>query len=258
MIVPLAVTVGAHSERFAEEARRRAGEWGLPYLERPARGGLAALLERGVRACLVLTSDGWALRDAQGSLAFTPGLAMVRLKRLAAGQGGDDVLVRLGELGAGDTVVDATLGLAGDALVCARVVGPTGRVLGVEASWPLWLIVSEGLARWPGFPGSCRIEAVHGRARDVLARLPSRGADVVTFDPMFDRPKRSTPPFELLRAHALHEPLDLDTLAEARRVARRWVVVKGGRYGKELRRLGLEAAPGRRGSPLVWARVGPA
>ncbi|MEW6431032.1 MAG: class I SAM-dependent methyltransferase [Myxococcota bacterium] len=256
-MIPLAVTVGAHGGRFGAEARRAARAWGLPFLERPAKGGVAALLARDARACLVLSADGWALRDAHGSLAFSPGLAMVRLKRLAAGRQQEDVLVRLGELKAGDTVVDATLGLAADALVCARAVGPTGRVVGIEASLPLWILVSEGLARQPPFPGSTRVEAVHGSAREVLATWPTGGADVVTLDPMFDRPKKASPTFELLRAHAVHEPLDEATLREARRVARRWVVVKGGRYGHEFRRLQLQALPLNRFGPVVWARAGP-
>jgi 16S rRNA (guanine1516-N2)-methyltransferase len=255
--MPLAVTVGAHGDRYTVEARRCAEAWKLPFLDRPARGGIGALLEASARACLVLSGDGWALRDAAGSLAFSPGLAMVRLKRLDSGQRDEDVVVRLAELEAGDTVLDATLGLAADALVCARAVGPSGRVVGVEASFPLWVVVSQGLARAAGYPGSCQVEAVHGSAREVLSTWPTGSADVVTLDPMFDRPRKASPAFELLRAHAVHAPLDAETLREARRVARRWVIVKGGRYGQEFRRLGLEAVPLRRAGPVVWARVGP-
>lgn len=256
-MIPLAVTVGAHGSRHGLEARRCAEAWGLPFLERPAKGGVAALLESTAKACLVRSADGWALRDAHGSLAFTPGMAAVRLKRLDAGQQQEDVIVRLAQLKPGDTVIDATLGLAADALVCARAVGPTGRVVGIEASFPLWVVVSRGLARHGPFPRSCPVEVVHGRARDVLATWPTGGADVVTLDPMFDLPKKASPAFELLRAHAVHEPLDEATLREARRVARRWVLVKGGRFGREFGRLGLEAVPLNRSGPVVWARVGP-
>ncbi|MEW5737488.1 MAG: class I SAM-dependent methyltransferase [Myxococcota bacterium] len=255
-MTPLGVTVGAHGDRFVEEARRKAAEWGLPYLERPAKGGVAALLGGVARACLVRSADGWALRDEHGSLSFSPGIAQLRLKRLAAGHR-DDVLLRLAGLEPGDTVVDATLGLAADALVCARAVGPTGRVVGIEAALPLWILVSEGLARLPADPSSCRIDVVHGRAREVLAGMGARSADVVTLDPMFDRPKRSSPGFELLRAHALHEPLDAETLGEARRVARRWVVLKGGRYGKDFKRLGLRPMELNRFGPVMWTRVEP-
>jgi hypothetical protein len=256
-MTPLGVTVGAHGERFVEEARRKAAEWGLPYLERPTKGGVAALLQRSARACLVRSADGWALRDSRGTLTFTPGMAQLRLKRLAAGRH-DDVLLRLAELQPGDTVVDATVGLAADALVCARAVGPDGHVIGVEGSLPVWIVVSEGLARRPVEPAACRIELVLGRARDVLAGMAARSADVVTLDPMFDRPKKSSPHFELFRAYALHEPLDAETLAQARRVARRWVVVKGGRYGRDFKRLGLRPMELNRFGPVMWTRVEPA
>ena len=62
----------------------------------------------------------------------------------------------------------------------------------------------------------------------------------------------------MLRRYALHDPLDEVTLMEARRVARRWVVVKAGRYGQELERLGLTPLKLTRFKPVVWARVGPA
>ena len=91
----------------------------------------------------------------------------------------------------------------------------------------------------------------------MLKTLETKSLDCVIFDPMFDVPKRSTPAFDLLRRHAFHEPLDQETLAEARRVAKRWVVVKGGRYGQELERLGLEPERLSRFKPLVFARVTP-
>jgi len=164
-------------------------------------------------------------------------MAAVRVKRLGTPQQEEDVVVRLCELKAGDSVLDATLGLGSDALVCARAVGPSGRVIGVEASLPLYALASEGLRTKPPFADSAVIDVRRGHALQVLEALESHSIDCVIFDPMFDLPKSSTPSFDMLRRYALHEPLDEATLAEARRVARRWVVVKGGRYGKEFARL---------------------
>jgi hypothetical protein len=61
----------------------------------------------------------------------------------------------------------------------------------------------------------------------------------------------------LLRRFAVHEPLERDTLEEARRVARRWVVVKGGRFGRDFARLGLTPMPMPRSAQLMWARLPP-
>lgn len=255
MKLALAVTTtGKAPGRHADLARAKAEAWGLPFLERPLKSPIEKLLEVA-EALLVLGGAGWALADASGSCAFSPGLATVRLKRLDKGEQAQDVIVRLGELRPGDVVVDGTVGLAADALVCARAVGPTGRVLGAEASLPIWALVSEGLA--PD-ARSAHIEVRRASALELLRGLPGGSADVVCLDPMFDRPSKAAPGFAVLRRYAVHAPLDAETLAEARRVARRWVLVKAGRYGQEFERLGLREERLVRGSPVRWARVPPA
>lgn len=78
-------------------------------LERPERGGPTALLQTDARALLVLCGTGWRLKDRQGECGFGPGMAAVRIERLRTGVQQPDALVLLGELRAGDVVVDATL-----------------------------------------------------------------------------------------------------------------------------------------------------
>lgn len=252
------VTVSAGvSGRLAERAKARAAEWGVPYVERPRKTRLAALEEEGPQVWLVLGGDGWTLRDGPRALRFTPGMATLRIKRLEAGRR-EDKLVELAQLQEGDAVLDCTFGLGADALVCAKAVGPTGRVLGVEASFALWALAREGLEAGAGFSGLAPIELVHGDHLEVLRAQPSSSADVVLFDAMFGRPQRSSPAFEVMRAHADPRPISPQAVAEARRVARRWVLVKGAKYSKDLKGLGLEAEQGSRFANLVWARVPPA
>lgn len=255
MSVPLAVTVTAKRPgRHLVYAKAKAIEWGLPFVSRTEKVLLSAQLEAQADAFLVLGGDGWTLHDAQGELFFSPGLAAVRIKRLQQGQE-QDVVVRLGEVARGDSVLDCTLGLGADALVCARAVGPSGRVVGVEASLPLYALASEGLRGGPLFDDSASIEVRHQEALAVLRELPSGSFDCVILDPMFDLPKRSSPSFEMLRRYARHVPLDKATVSEAQRVARRWVVLKGGRYGTEFTRLGLTPLRLTRSSPVLWARL---
>jgi 16S rRNA (guanine1516-N2)-methyltransferase len=252
-VTPLAVTVTAKKPgRYLNEAKLKAAEWGLPFFDRVEKSPLEPMLEAHAKAFLVLGGEGWTLQDAESALTFTPGMARVRIKRIALGQQEDDVIVRLCELKAGDTVFDGTLGLAGDSLVCEYKVGATGRVIGVEASLAVFALVSSGLARL----GST-IDVRHGTAIEVLRSMPDASVDCVIVDPMFDRPKKASPAFELLRRFAVHEPLSLETLEEARRVARRWVVVKGGRYGREFARLGLTPLAMPRSAALMWARLPP-
>ncbi|MBL8912797.1 MAG: class I SAM-dependent methyltransferase, partial [Archangium sp.] len=217
----LAVTVTAKQPgRYVAHAKEKAAEWGLPFVDREKKMSLAPMLEAHADAFLVLGGDGWTLSDGQGSLRFSPGMGAVRIRRLInTPDQSDDVLLKLAELKAGDTVFDGTLGLAADALVCAFRVGDTGRVIGSEASLPIFALVSEGLRA-----SGSQIEVRHGGAAQVLREFEDHSLDVITLDPMFEVPKKSSTAFEALRRFAVHQPLDEETLAHARRVAKRCVI----------------------------------
>ncbi len=253
MKVPLAVTVAAkHPGRYEGTARAKAAEWQLPYFERPLKFSLAKLLEVHAEAAFVLGGDGWTFHGPHGAMQFSPGLAHVRIERLRTGVQQPDQLLQVSELREGDTVLDCTLGLGVDAQVCAYVVGARGRVVGLEASRPLALFVAEGLRSL----GSS-IEVRHTRALEFLRTQPAASFDVVFFDPMFGRPVKSSAAFEVLRRYAVHEPLDEETLQEARRVARRCVVIKTAHRDTSLNALGLRATPLTRMATFAWARVAP-
>lgn len=244
---PAAVTVSAsRNEALEQRARACAEKWGLPFFEREKRTGLPE------GSFLVLGSDGWTLREPHGALRFSEGLARLRIKRLQAGET-DDMLVKLCELGRGDHVLDCTFGLGSDALVCAHVAGREGRVVGVEKSFGLWALATEGLLALGG--DAARIELHLGDATAFLGRAAPQSFDCVLFDPMFGRRKKASPAFDLLRDQADHQPLPAAAIGLARRVARRWVVVKGARFSADLARLGLSPEPHTRYSEVAWARV---
>ncbi len=253
--LPLAITTTSKFDD-AEVARARAGaaRLGLPFVKRGWKAPLAEMLESIADAFLVYDSEGVILRDREGELRFTPGMAHLRVKRISAGAE-DDFLLRFTELRPGDALLDCTLGLGSDALVAARAVGAQGKVVGLEKSVALHAVVSEGLSRHPYAEGSCQIEALRADAAAYLKACPARSFDVVFFDPMFERPRRASPTFEVLRRYADYSPLDLGMLQEARRVARRWVVIKGSRYSQDLKKLGLRPEAPPRHATVVWARV---
>jgi 16S rRNA (guanine1516-N2)-methyltransferase len=249
----LAVTVSATlSPELVARARTCAGVWKLPFFDRPKKAALAIGEVAG--AFLVLGSDGWTLRDQSGALQFSEGLAKLRIKRLQAG-GDDDVLMRLCELKTSDQVLDCTFGLGADAQVCAHVVGQSGRVVGIEKSFPLWILASEGLKAQVTDPRAAPIEVRLGDCVDYLRAQRPQSFDCVLFDPMFGRRKKASPAFDLLRSYADREPLPAEAIGLARRAARRWVVIKGARYSEDLKRLGLMPEPLSRYSDVVWARV---
>jgi 16S rRNA (guanine1516-N2)-methyltransferase len=246
---PLAVALsGSTDAALRAEAEACAGRWGLPLLLRGTKAPLRGLLAQA-RVLAVFGEDAVSLWDRLGHVLGGPGLAALRLKEIAKGRA-EDPLQRIGELAPGERVLDATLGFAQDARVAERLVAPGGSVLGVESSLPLAVLADASLRR----EGSA-IEVRHGESGEVLRGLPQGSVDVVLLDPMFGRALAAQPGFEMLRRLANPAPLTPEVLAEARRVARRAVLVKAARYTSMLRNLGLRHAHASRSAPVVWARV---
>ena len=250
---PLAVALsGSTDAALRAEAEACAERWGLPLLLRRPKAPLRGLLVQA-RVLLVFGENAVSLWDRLGHVPGGPGLAALRLKEIAKGRA-EDPLQRLGELAPGERVLDATLGFAQDARVAARLVAPGGSVLGIESSLPLAVLADASLRR-EGSQGRARIEVRHADSSEVLRELGPARVDVVLLDPMFGRALASQPGFEMLRRLANPAPLRADVLAEARRVARRAVLVKAARYTPMLRNLGLRHEHASRSAPVVWARV---
>ena len=83
-------------------------------------------------------------KKGQEEVFFQPNMAMHRIKQLERGQ--KDSLITACQLESGMTFLDCNLGLASDTLVANYVVGQTGEVVSLEKSFPLSVIVKEGLS----------------------------------------------------------------------------------------------------------------
>jgi hypothetical protein len=164
-----------------------------------------------------------------------PGLMPTKL-----GEGSRHPLIRAvrGVIDDGDVsddvgvIFDGTLGLANDAVHVAAVTG--ARVEGCEASIVLHALLEEGLPRIgrtsaPWAAAASRVTVRHGDSAAVLAAMPDDAVDVVVLDPMMSRRKRSAPSFALLRSFAVAERASPGLLWQARRVARRRVILKLGK-----------------------------
>lgn len=252
---PLAVTTSDRvAPELAERARAAAVEVAVPYLRRTHKRPLSQMLRENAEALVVLEQGAVSLVDAQGSLRFSPGLAHLRIKQLDAGVQ-EDMLLRLGALSEGERVLDCTLGLGADAQVAARLVGPGGHVTALEKSPALYLLARHGLAGLARHPRACDIHVRHADAAAHLRTLPAGAFDVVLFDPMFGRERKSSVAFETLRRHADYAPLTREVLQEAQRVARRLVLLKGARYSTDFKKLGVRPEPARPNATVLWARV---
>jgi 16S rRNA (guanine1516-N2)-methyltransferase len=263
--VRLAITTSLRpSAAEEEEARAAAARHGLPYAPRGGRGLDATLGAARADAALVLSRTA-AILVAPGGEArrWSSGMGALRAKRLRAfaapGGAGPaaadrDPFLEAAALREGDAVLDCTLGLGADALVAATAVGGNGRVVGVEGSPILAAWVAEGLRRLPD-EAAARIEVRAGDHAAILDALPERSFDVVVFDPMFRHARSEPGGFDLVRRLADARPLSAPTLARARRVARRCVIVKDGAPGWDLVRLGLVPLPSSRGAHRYYARA---
>jgi 16S rRNA (guanine1516-N2)-methyltransferase len=227
------------------EARELAGRFGLRFEPRNARPLHEILRHQG--PVLVLAKKRADLYQGGTSWRASAGLAYLRLLRVRKGE--VDPLTVAADLRAGEQVLDATLGLAGDALVAAQAT--KNKVIGLEKSGLLCAFTLAGLRRI-NVP---EIEIVQADHREFLAEQASKSFDVVLLDPMFQKPGDAGPSFALLREHGEHATLSNETLQEARRVARRGVLVKDHARGAELQRLGLIPKLSRRSAPIAfgWA-----
>jgi hypothetical protein len=235
------------------EARELAGRFGLRAEPREGRPLARVLAEAGGVPALVLASRRADLY--QGGRVFRASAGMAFLRVLRAARGELDPLVAAAGLRPGDLVLDGTLGLGGDALVAAHATG--AKVVGLESDGLLGAFAQAMMRRLPRHgrePGGL-VEVIHADHRRYLRSLPDASFDVVLLDPMFRLPGDAGPGFELLRSQAQHAPLEAETLREARRVARRGVLVKDAARGDELQRLGLMPRITRRSAAIAfgWA-----
>ena len=166
---------------------------------------------------------------------YHPGMAKPRLKSIWRGQG--DPMVTAMDLGEGDEVLDCTLGRATDAIIASYIVGPSGRVVGIESVPLIAALTEHGLKTFEFSQGRpeeneaireamARIEVVCADHLDYLRQAEPKSFDVVYFDPLFHRPVQESTAMIPLRALADKVPLRREAFERAKEVARRCVVVK--------------------------------
>jgi 16S rRNA (guanine1516-N2)-methyltransferase len=160
---------------------------------------------------------------------YHPNSAAFRIKRLAKGE--SETLIEASQLKAGDSFLDCTLGIGSDSLVAAFVVGKQGKVVGVEANQNVAFIVQEGMKTYnyeelPLTACMRDINVVHANAVRFLKDQPSNSFDVVYIDPMFEQVIEESKNFEALRAAGNHDALTDEWVSEAKRVAKRCVLLK--------------------------------
>lgn len=207
---------------------------------------------------LVVSEDGPKYVYPDGTtLYFHPSLARIRITSMM--KGSKDRLVEIAGIQKGDTVLDCTTGLGTDAIVLSCAVGKTGRVVTVENSLVLCVLAREGFANYdPGIKeikdAMRRIKIVNADHTEYMKNLPDKSVDVVYFDPMF-RKAAKTVALTPLRELANSSALKVEAIKEAKRIARKSVVLKEHYKSGEFERLGFEIAGHKKNSKFDYGVI---
>lgn len=233
------------SEQAWEQAKRLGAELGAKVA--PRRGlSIARLLKMsGDNKVIIVTDQETRFYEHpdEPPLYFHPSMAFIRVKRLRKGE--SDPLIVLSRCRPGDHIIDCTAGMAADSLVFSYAAGVSGRVVALESEPILCALVREGLSvydtRLPDVDAAMRrIELLCGNHADYLATQPDNSADIVYFDPMFRQPIMESSAIGAFRSLANMDELTAEVVEQAKRVARKTVIMKENGTSDEFQKLGFE------------------
>lgn len=224
-------TAGRTDKESEQFARDLAHQLEIPFVARRKRSLRATQDAEHGEDCIVYGKNRLELHRFGGeeSFFFHPNLAMVRIKRMLNGE--NDPYLVAGDISAGSTVLDCTLGLGADAIVASFAVGQSGKVVALEENRFIAFLVANGLKTWDDgderiLQAMRRIEVKHIHHYEALRRLGNHSVDVVYFDPMFDESILESNGIRELTHLAAHHSLSEIIIQEAKRVARKRVVLK--------------------------------
>jgi len=226
----IVTTSGRPSIQGKNKAKRLAEAWKLPFEERNKRS-VKMMIKQFDTTIFVVYSTRIEAHDKDGHppFFFHPNAAMFRAKRWY--HNGDDPLVSTCKIMRGDIVIDATLGLGSDAQLASLAAGESGKVIGLESSPVIAQIVQEGLVTYqssfqPLNEAMRRIEVFNINHLTWFQAQTDNSVDIVYFDPMFETEVNHSDGFEAIRYVSSDQSLTSQVIEEAKRIARKRVVLK--------------------------------
>ena len=220
-----------------ELANELAGRLGSTFHPR-GRNTVSSLTHRHhVAAAVVVGLKGAHLVYNRRRYGFHPNVALHRVVALKSGR--RDRLAEVADLKYGDTVLDCTCGLGSDAIVAAYAVGDKGRVRALEASAVLAAIIGLGFQSYQHKESAMieamrRVTIINGDYAGFLPTLGPDSWDIVYFDPMFETTFADTKSIDLVHILGSANLPGREIISEARRVAKRSVVIKDRMPGRFL------------------------
>ncbi|MCS7175706.1 class I SAM-dependent methyltransferase [Pseudothermotoga sp.] len=237
------------------KARRLAEELGLPYLSRKNHSNLLSFV--GDDYCYVVESDRIVVKYKNGSLFFHPSTAKVRMRNIKKGL--KDHLIECLGLKGDELILDTTFGLGAEAILMAGFLRE-GRILGLEASVPIYIVVREGLKtyrdkeEWINIAMS-KIELLNCDFRTYLSSCPDGFFDIVYCDPMFENPVYESSSMNPLRPFAVYATVTGADVREMIRVARKKVVLKAHAKDSMFERIKVDMITGSKKSQVLYGVI---
>ncbi|MCT4782236.1 MULTISPECIES: class I SAM-dependent methyltransferase [Exiguobacterium] len=218
------------TDAVREQATRHASHYGVRFVERKKQS-LETLMNHYEKSVLVFDKRRveYTSLGTTEPFFFHPSSSVFRIKQLM--RDGHDPLVDTAMLEPGDRVLDCTLGLGSDSIVMSHAIGADGRITGIESEFMTAMLVKEGLSVWVEKEEAInqamrRIEVVHADALTYLKTCIDDSFDIVYFDPMFEKTISESVHLNPLRSLANTAPLSDELIREARRVAKKRIVLK--------------------------------
>jgi len=223
-------TAGRTNPDMIEEAKQIALALECTYQERRKKS-VQTLQSLYKDDCIVVGKERLELflMNGEEPFFFHPNSSMFRIKRLLKNE--HDPFIDATGLAKGMSLLDCTLGLASDSIVASFVVGASGKVVGTEENKYLSYLVGRGLKSWQsglaGMDEAMRtISVQHSDALSFLKEVPSNEFDCVYIDPMFEETILESDGIRALAHLAVYTEIREEFISEAKRVARRRLVLK--------------------------------
>ncbi|PNR94178.1 O-methyltransferase [Petrotoga sp. 9PWA.NaAc.5.4] len=161
-----------------------------------------------------------------GRLFFHPSVSKIRLNNYL--KTGVDYLVNSIKPHKDEIILDLTFGLGSDALLLGYF---CKKVLGLEASLPIYIVVKESILKYPYKEewlkeSAKKIEILNQDYKNFLAYQEDNSYDTVYCDPMFENPQLKSSSMNPLRKFASYDTISENDLENMLRVARKRVVIK--------------------------------
>lgn len=213
----------------------------IPYIKRDNFSIKKTILKDGFDYLLVVERDKVVIKGEDSTLFWHPNMSELKIKSIR--QGNKEAIIEATKLKEGNSILDCTLGLAGDSLVFSAVVGKNGYVVGTEVNKYIAYLSKCGLEDYNNKDKGKsinNIKVVNESYEDYILKQSDNSFDVVYFDPMFKEPNRKSESINAFRHFADHKEITKEILIEALRVCKKRVVIKERQGFNDLEKLGIE------------------